>query len=644
MIGVIFLALLTLMRIGFYSYFNHQGNTPGKVIDAFFLGLRYDLRSVSILLLVILVLGSLPWLHPFSAGPRIRKFWLALISLVALAIFFFYSVDFAHYAYLQQRLNASVLNYLEDAGISMNMVWQSYPVLRIILGLIVGVLLIRFLVKLSWKRIDTGKAVAAKRVRVAGFIICFLVLGFFIFGRFNQYPLRWSDAFELNSDYKASLALNPFESFFNTLRFRHSRYDEKKVRGYVPVIARYFHIPDAQAAELNFERKVAVPAADTVKSRPNVVLVICESFSAYKSSMWGNPLNTTPFFDSLSRQGVFFDHCFTPTYGTARGVWAVITGIPDVESSVTTASRNPAAVDQHTIINDFAGYEKYYFIGGSASWANIRGLLKNNIRGLRLYEQQDYDAPKIDVWGVSDKNLFLGANTVLARESKSFFAVIQTADNHRPYTIPGEDAQAFIKVNPSVDSIKKYGFEEVDELNAFRYTDFCYRKFIEAAKKEKYFDNTIFIFVGDHGINGDAGNMFPAAWTRQQLTSEHVPLLFYSPRLQPRRIGKISSQIDVLPTAAGLCRIPYTNSTLGRDLMDTTLKDFAFIFDPDYDQYGVVKDGYFYRWRPASNKQEMVSATDNRPVGTERMNDMRELSDALYQTARYMILNNKKRY
>ncbi len=105
--------------------------------------------------------------------------------------------------------------------------------------------------------------------------------------------------------------------------------------------------------------------------------------------MWGNPLNTTPYFNEMCKNGIFFDRCFTPAYGTARGVWAVLTGIPDVEYP-NTASRNPAAVDEHIIINDYNGYEKYYFIGGSSSWANIRGLLTNNITGLHLYEEGSY--------------------------------------------------------------------------------------------------------------------------------------------------------------------------------------------------------------------------------------------------------------
>ena len=142
---------------------------------------------------------------------------------------------------------------------------------------------------------------------------------------------------------------------------------------------------------LNYTREYRF--ADTPVRKPNVVVVICESFSAYMSSMYGNPLNTTPYFNSLCQQGVFFNRCFTPAFGTARGVWAVITGIPDVEQA-KTASRNPLAVDQHTIINDFNGYEKFYFLGGSITWANIRGLLNNNIAGLQIFEEEQFRSKK----------------------------------------------------------------------------------------------------------------------------------------------------------------------------------------------------------------------------------------------------------
>ena len=472
----------------------------------------------------------------------------------------------------------------------------------------------------------------------------------------GQFPLRWSDAFTLSDDFKANLALNPFQSFFSTLSFRHSTYDINKVRASYKLMAVNLGVQNFDSLQLNFQRNFI---ADSTAKKPNVVLVICESFSAYKSSMYGNPLNTTPYFNELCKSGVFFDRCFTPAYGTARGVWATITGIPDVESP-STASRNPNAVDQHTIINNFNNYTNYYFLGGSANWANIRGVLTNNIRELKLYEEEDYTAKKIDVWGISDKNLFLEANKVLKQQTKPFFAVIQTADNHRPYTIPAEDKAAFKMLQFPVDSLKRYGFESNDEMNAFRFTDYCYQQFIEAAKKEAYFDNTIFVFVGDHGIRGSAGDMFPKCWTQQGLTCEHVPLLFYAPKLlQPKRIHEVCSQVDVLPSIASLANAAYLNNTLGRNLFDTLVPNsefksiertekYAFIIDHDVKSIGLISNDYYFLKNQKTGKDEIFSMTGNAPVPQNKQTDsiknyLSRMTDAYYETSKYLLLNNKKK-
>jgi phosphoglycerol transferase MdoB-like AlkP superfamily enzyme len=423
-------------------------------------------------------------------------------------------------------------------------------------------------------------------------------------------------------------------------------------------MASYLGVSQPDSAKLLYERNYTNHYP--IKTGPNVVLVICESFSAYKSSMYNNPLNTTPYFNELCKNGVFFDRCFTPAYGTARGVWATITGIPDVESP-STASRNPNAVNQHTIINDFKGYNNYYFLGGSATWANIRGLLTNNINGLHLFEEQDYKAAKIDVWGISDKNLFLEANKVLKEQHNPFFAVIQTADNHRPYTIPKEDEAAFKKISFSADSLKRFGFETNDEMNAFRYTDFCYQQFMEAAKKETYFDNTIFVFVGDHGIRFN-GNLdyLPKSYTAQGLTCEHVPLLFYAPKLlQPKRINEVCSQVDILPTIAALAKTTYSNTTFGRNLLDTIVPfseykavfsgdKHAFIIDHDVKTIGLISNQYYFLKNIKTGKQDFVSMVNNNAVEKNLRTDsiknyLSTLTDAYYETSKYMLLNNKKK-
>jgi phosphoglycerol transferase MdoB-like AlkP superfamily enzyme len=645
-VGIIFLLWMSILRLVFYFAFNHSGNPLSTLGSSFLLGFRYDLKMVCILLECMLLFGALNISDPFISS-RAKKFFFILLAVACLFTGFIYTIDFAHYSYLNLRLSASIMNYMQDAGISLTLVWQNYPVLRLILVILVISFLIWWLLIRSYRSISRMKDNGKKKQKWIWVLVTAILLALGVFGNIGQYNLRWSEAISLGNDYRANLALNPFQSFFSSLKFRNSTYNLEEVRKAYPVLKPYFGFT-GDSLNLNYERTVSRQPS-TVK--PNVVVVICESFSAYKSSMWGNPLNATPYFKTMCDQGVFFDQCFTPSYGTARGVWAVITGIPDVGQANSTTSRNPGAVNQHSIMSDFRGYEKYYFIGGSASWANIRGLLNNNIDGLHLYEQENYKASKVDVWGISDKNLFLEANQVLKKQEGPFFAVIQTADNHRPYTIPAEDLGEFRKLQVPADSLKAFGFESNDEMNAFRFTDFCYQKFIEAAKKEKYFSNTIFVFVGDHGIAGDAGNMFPRSWTNERLDNMHVPFLFYSPSLlQPKRIHEFVSQIDLLPTVAGLAKISYRNTTLGRDLLDSAYdprRAFTFLYDPDQGYLCLLKGSYLYRTNLNTHKAFMYSVTGNDPIDAasipDTLRDMSTLTNAFYETARYMLLNNKKK-
>ncbi|MEO6814477.1 MAG: sulfatase-like hydrolase/transferase, partial [Ginsengibacter sp.] len=672
--GIAFLIFMTIMRFIFFYQFAPLQYSFSNCVKAFLLGLNFDLRiacgivlfpfiignlhlkyndkrrltiasfveifitiSMMVLLIIFMKKGHaslftliyigilfiliLAWLfktkncNPFenSFSKSLFKIYFFIITLL---LVFIYAIDFQHFDYLHERLNAGILNYAADTKISMNMVWETYPVITLMLLIILCTCILYWLINKWFRKIQSNTYTAHV---ITKFIIGFafaLLLGLGVFGRINQYPLRWSDAFAFNDNFKANLSLNPVQSFLSTLEFKDSKYDLNKVKEYYPLMVQYLHITQPDSAHLNYRRfhEVVRPSKAT-----NVVVVICESFSAYKSSMWGNPMNTTPYFNEMCKQGIFFDRCFTPAWGTARGVWAVVTGIPDVEYP-NTSSRNPAYVDQHSIINDYKGYEKFYFIGGSSSWANIRGLFTNNINGLHIYEQENFKSKSVDVWGISDKRLFLEANGILKQQTHPFFAVIQTADNHRPYTIPDEDRKEFELRKYPVDTLKKYGFASNEELNAFRYTDFSFQKFIEAAKKETYFNNTIFVFVGDHGIRGDVGKMFPNAWEADGLTTQHVPLLFYAPSLlTPQRISHTCSQLDLVPSVSSLAGISFINTTLGKDLFDTLtnnvrFKNAAFLFDPALKQIGFVTDEYSYVHNLTTGKVDFRSSKDDLPL------------------------------
>jgi phosphoglycerol transferase MdoB-like AlkP superfamily enzyme len=605
------------------------------------MGLQYDLRWIAIVLLPIVVISMIPTLSPFYAA-RNKKWWTWYLAIITFIVFFFFAADFGSFSYNQTRIDAGTMNFFEDFGIMMQMVWQTYPIIWMILGLIVAVLLVRWMYHRShWMVINQTDGLGIP-YRRKYFIITALILSFFIYGKFALSPLRRADCFKFKDSFKAYVAINPLQNFFSTLKLRSPEYNEQKARAAFPLMKEQLQLPVQN--EFSYRREI-LPGSKALESHPNVVLVMCESFSMYKSSMSGNPMNTTPFFNSLTEKGIFFERCFSPHFSTARGLFALVTGIPDAQL-FKFSTQNSLALKQHTIINNFEGYNKHYFLGGSPEFNNFEGLLKN-IDNLQMHTGKRYQTPNINVWGISDKDLFLEANDVFKKETKPFFAIVQTSDNHRPYMIPETDTD-FEKIIVPDDQLRKYGFESLREFNTFRYADYCFKKFIDATEKEEYFHNTIFVFVGDHGVAGNAEAMYPTAWTDYRLTDEHVPLLFYAPYiLTSQKRTEVVSSIDVLPTIAGMVQQPYVNTTLGRDVLDPAKKNnFAFITNTA-GRIGIVTDEFYFTRDINFPDGQLVPVTYNSISYTKPQRDsiqqkMSEFTTAFFETAKYLIMNNKK--
>lgn len=638
---VIFLLIFTLFRMATFLAFRPKGVSFGDVIPSFLMGLRYDLRWIAIILLPIVLFSIFPRLSPFFSS-RNKKWWTWYLAITTFIVFFFFAAGFGSFSYNRTPLDAGAMNFVEDPGISLKMMFQTYPMVWMILGLVVAVLFFRWMYHRShWQVINRtdGKGIPHRRKY---FLITALLFAFFIYGSLSWPPLSRNDCFRFRNSFKSYLAINPLQNFFATLKLRKPDYNESKARAAFPLMADWMQLPDKN--NFSYRREIG-PRSNAIESRPNIVLVQCESFSMYKSSMSGNPLNATPYFDSLCKNGIFFNRCFTPHFSTARGLFAILTGIPDAQL-FKFSSRNPDAVKQHTIIDNFQDYEKHYFLGGSPEFNNFEGLL-HNINGLQMHTEDTFKVPKVNVWGISDKDLFLQANEVFRQKDKPFFAYIQTSDNHRPYTIPDRDSD-FVKLVVADEELKKYGFESLQEYNAFRYSDYCFRKFIEAAQKETYFQNTIFVFVGDHGVAGNAEAMYPAVWTDMRLTDEHVPLLFFAPALlNAQRHEEVVSQIDVLPTIAGMLHQSYVNTTLGRDLLDPAKKNnYAFITNTA-DGIGMVNDDFYYTRNINSGEEQLnpIRAEAGRFNKQQQDSVRKSLSDfttAFYETAKYMLMNNKQ--
>ena len=132
-LGISYLILMSLLRLTTSFVFKAPASEIGSNLDAFFLGFRYDLRYVGIIMMLSFFLGLFPKTNAFTN--HIGKKWaVGIWMFFSFSLFILYTTDFVHFAYLHQRLNASVLTYLQNLSISTQMMWQSYPVVKIVIG------------------------------------------------------------------------------------------------------------------------------------------------------------------------------------------------------------------------------------------------------------------------------------------------------------------------------------------------------------------------------------------------------------------------------------------------------------------------------------------------------------------------------
>ncbi|MFQ6612930.1 MAG: LTA synthase family protein [Fidelibacterota bacterium] len=649
--AVLFLSF-TALRLGFMVIFRAEmaSLSRDELWKALFIGLRFDLRLALVIMLPVATLSLVPFFNlvKISSLQRLVKFYL---KLVIAGVLLFYALDFGYYGYLDRRLEVSVLRFLVSPLIAGQMIWESYPVVRGLIGLglvlFAGYKLVNRLVSI----LEGPPEITAKKQFALGLLVGGLFFLFGIWGTFRQYPLRWSDAFFSDNNFVSALALNPVLYFYDTEQFAEADFDSVKTREYYPLMADYLGVDNPDSQKLDFTRKV--PAYVNYSRPPNIVIIFMESVGLNRMGLMGNPLNPTPNLDQLAQEGIFFKRFYVPMVGTARSIFALITGIPDV-ARVKTSSRNPMIADQYTILKTFKNYRKYFLIGGSASWANIRGLLKHNIPDMEIIEQEDFDRPRLDVWGISDHDLFREAHTRFEALDplQPFFAIIQTATNHKPYSIP-ENLENFSVLNPGSDSVKVAGFKTVGQYNAVRLLDNAVGTYFSAASQAEYFKNTIFFLFGDHGTSDPWAQHMPRADFDLKLRSYNVPFIIYGPTWVKSGVVRedITWLCDLLPTAAGLAGIAYRNQTLGRDLLHLPegFRRWALLVNRKhaYPRVGAIgnnfyltmyHDGSDLRLHDLSSDTPLTDIQKDRPAETKIYEQM---ARGLYETAKYMLYHNK---
>jgi len=645
---VLHLILFSLFRFAFYfAFVGNEVFSSEVVTKALILGLRFDLRLALVLLFPLLIFGWGP-LSP-TASHRHLKRWSWVYTAIGTGWMLFYFFDFGFYGYLSSRINSAILTFLENPDISFGMMWESYPMVWISLGFFAFVMFYSALLqRFVFAKYRGNFFALPSPVLIVSFIVMF---SGGLYGHFAQYPLRWSEAFFSPHHFISHLSLNPVLYFFETYEFsKKKEFDIAAVRKFYPIIAPYLGVKELDEQKLNFRREVK---GQSISGRPNVVIIIMESMALSKSNLTGNVLNPTPALEELVKDSYWFSQYYSPTEATARNIFSIMTATPDV-TKAKSSSRNPMVVDQRLIINAFKDYKKLYFLGGSASWANIRGIFSHNVDDVEIIEEGSFDRGRTDVWGISDLDLLIEADLRFNRipGDKPFIAVIQMAGFHRPYTIP-KDSKTFEKVDVPLEQLKEWGFYSLDQFNSLRFSDYSVGYFMNLAKKNPYYKNTLFVITGDHGLPDDGGKNVGEAARTFKMERYHVPLIFHSPALLPTPgvDTRPAGHADIMTTAAYLAGVDHINTTMGRNLFDKSFDNerYAFTYDfySEIGEFSLTGDEFYYRYDDLKKGQlykykSEQPITDVKEQYPDVFQRMEELAHAYYHSARYLLFNNSK--
>ena len=318
--------------------------------------------------------------------------------------------------------------------------------------------------------------------------------------------------------------------------------------------------PDAQIPTLHYQSATMHP------ERPqNLVIIVEESLGAeFVGALGGLPL--TPNLDRWADEGIWLERLYATGTRSARGLEAIVTGFPPTTSqSVLKLGR--AQQDFFTLGNFLRrqGYETSFIYGGEAQFDNMKRFFANN-GFTTVIDKHDFDnAVFYGSWGASDEDTFNEAHEkFLSQDPETpFFSVVFTTSNHSPWEFPD-------------GRIEPYDAEKATVNNAVKYADYALGQYLDKARRSPYWQNTVFLVVSDHNSRVYGAEFVP-------VERFHIPGLIVGGRIAPRRMDRLASQIDLLPTVLSLIGVSGLHPAPGIDL---TRPDLAQLPERTIMQYG----------------------------------------------------------
>jgi phosphoglycerol transferase MdoB-like AlkP superfamily enzyme len=584
------LALFLLYRVGLLLLFSERANHPplNDLAQAFLIGFRFD--SVAILALLLVPTVLLPWVDMANRWVRRVTVWYLTLGL---SIFIFALLaDIRYFSHFDTHLNFQALQYVETGGkttwhvtVTDPLFWPS--IAAWVLFSVASCLVIR----LIFKKTDNLRNRTSWGAQIIWFLLAFALVFLGIRGRTGISPIDWGVAYISDNAFVNQLGLNGVYTFGKA--FNEEGHDPRLV--YTPERYRFPFIPTEDALD-TVRSMLAMPneqwlepdqsllrqvtAPEKRGFRPNIILVLMESWTGRYTGCLGADLNLTPRFDSLAAHGILFDQFYATGFRTNYGMGGTLCAFPSLpgRSILDRYHANHPFVALPSIL-EARGYTTLFTYGGDMVFDNMQGFFKTQGVQRFLGENEIGKEHIFAKWGIPDHVVFDHIVQMADTLPRPFQLTCLTLSNHEPFDLPDSSVQVYAD-----DS------EESRVRNSHRYADFALGRFMDSMATRPEFDSTIFIFVSDHN------KLEPAAPTPHPLQFR-IPCLIYSPALigsEGRRISIVGGQVDIIPTLMGLLGGNYVHASWGRDLLQLPPDDPGFASVNILNKLGYVEGNRYY--------------------------------------------------
>ena len=552
---VLFLVAFGLSRLIFVGYLYPQlGHESLKsILSCFYYALKIDVAASCYLLLLPLLLIILETFFEFNFLAKLRRIYVFLILFIN-AIFT--SADQGLYQEWGVKMNYRALQYLahpsEVVSTATNLQLVAFVLLVILQMSVCSYLYFKWV-----KPADQwGAGNKFVSVLVSLLLVPVLILG--IRGGLQQVPIQVSDVY-----YSTNANLN--WAAVNTLW----NVAQSVTTGVKYGLQNPYPFYDKNEAQKVVEELYSAREDSTVlflkDQHPNIVFIVFEGWSAdlIESIAHNKERACTPHFDILASNGLLFTNCIASGERSDQGLAAIMSSFPSLPLS--SVVNYPEKVDQlPALLKPFKdkGYQSLFIFGGQLSYGNLKALIYHN--GFdKVIEEKDID-PKIHRGrlGVHDEFTFDIFQHEISELKPPFFAGIFTQSTHFSYDYP--------KAKKSLE----WAGAESDYANSMMYADSCLGDFFEKAKREPWFENTLFVMVSDHS------HVMPWNDDHRKSSLHHIPLLFYGNVIKEEYRGAkkdaMVSQQDICATLLAQMQLPHQDFKWSKDIMAPGANTFAY--------------------------------------------------------------------